>query len=49
VIALILLAYLEEDGLLLSIALLAGIIVLTVALGAVWETIVGAKWISGLW
>jgi hypothetical protein len=49
VIALISLAYLEEDGLLLSIALLAGIIVLTVALGAVWETIVGAKWISGLW
>jgi hypothetical protein len=48
VIALISLAYLEEDGLLLSIALLAAIIVLTVAL-VVWETVLGAKWISGLW
>ena len=49
VIALISLAYLEEDGLLLSIALLAAVIVLTVELMAVWETVVGAKWISGLW
>ena len=37
VIALISLAYLEEDGLLLSIALLAAVIVLTVELMAVWE------------
>ena len=49
VIALISLAYLEEDGLLLSIALLAAVIVLTVELMAVWETVLGAKWISGLW
>ena len=49
VIALISLAYLEEDGLLLSIALLAAVIVLTVALVGVWETVLGAKWISGLW
>ena len=49
VIALISLAYLEEDGLLLSIALLAAVIVLTVELMAVWETVVGAKWIVGLW
>ena len=49
VIALISLAYLEEDGLLLSIALLAAVIVLTVELVAVWETVLGAKWISGLW
>jgi len=49
VIALISLAYLEEDGLLLSIALLASIIVLAVELVAVWETVLGAKWISGLW
>jgi hypothetical protein len=49
VIALISLAYLEEDGLLLSIALLAGVIVLAVELVAVWETILGAKWIFGLW
>jgi hypothetical protein len=49
VIALISLAYLEEDGLLLSIALLAGVIVLAAELVAVWETIRGAKWIVGLW
>jgi len=49
VIALISLAYLEEDGLLLSIALLASVIVLAVEVAAVWETILGAKWIVGLW
>jgi hypothetical protein len=49
VIALISLAYLEEDGLLLSIALLVAAIVLTVTFVAVWETVLGAKWISGLW
>ena len=49
VIALISLAYLEEDGLLLSIALLAAVIVLTVELVVVWETVRGAKWIIGLW
>jgi hypothetical protein len=49
VIALISLAYLEEDGILLSIALLAAIIVLTVEFVAVWETVVGAKWIIVLW
>jgi hypothetical protein len=49
VIALISLAYLEEDGILLAIATLAAITVLTVAMIAVWETVVGAKWIIGLW
>jgi hypothetical protein len=49
VIALISLAYLEEDGLLLSIALLAAGVVLIVELMAVWETVLGAKWIVGLW
>jgi len=49
VIALISLAYLEEDGLLLSIALLAAVVVMAVALLAAWETIRGAEWISGLW
>jgi hypothetical protein len=49
VIALMSLAYLEEDGLLLSIALLAAVIVLTVAVVAIWETVLGAQWISGLW
>ena len=42
VIALIALAHLEEDGLLLSIALLAAVMV------AVWETVLGSKWIIGL-
>jgi hypothetical protein len=45
VIALILLAHLEEDG--LSIALLAALTVLTVAVLAVRETVLGVKWISG--
>lgn len=49
VITLISLAYLEEDGLLLSIALLASVIVLAVESVAVWETVLGAKWIYGLW
>src|ERR1700738_829796 len=49
VIALISLAYLEEDGVLLSIALLAAVIVLAVATAAVWEMVVGAKWIINLW
>jgi hypothetical protein len=44
VIALISLAYLEDDGLLLSIGLLAAAIVLTVEFGAIWETVRGAKW-----
>ena len=48
-IALISLAYLEEDGLLLSIALLDAVVVLTVELALVWETVLGAKWIGGLW
>ena len=48
-IAVISLAYLEEDGILLSIALLAAIIVLTIALAAVWEMVLGAKLIGSLW
>jgi hypothetical protein len=49
VIVLISLAYLEEDGLLLSIALLAAIVLVTFELAVVWETVLGAKWIVGLW
>lgn len=49
VIALISLAYLEEDGLLLAIALLSAVIVLTVAAVAVWQMAIGAMWIGGLW
>jgi hypothetical protein len=48
VIALISFAYIEEDGVLLSIAFLAAVIVLTVAMVAAWEMVVGAKWIIGL-
>src|SRR3984893_3378999 len=48
VIALISLAYLEEDGVLLSIALLAAVIVMTVATVGVWEMVVGAQWIVDL-
>ena len=47
-IALISLAYLEEDGVLLLIAVLAAVIVLLVAMAAVWEMVVGARWIIGL-
>jgi hypothetical protein len=49
VIALISLAYLEEDGLMLSVTLLGAIIVITIELTAVWETVLGAKWILGQW
>jgi hypothetical protein len=49
VIALLALAYIEEDGVLLSIAVAAAVIVLTVAIAAIWELMVGAKWIVGLW
>jgi hypothetical protein len=49
VIALISLAYVEEDGLLLLIALLVAVVVLTIELAVVWETVVGAKWIVSLW
>jgi len=48
-IALISLAYLEEDGLVLSIALVAALVVLGVVLVTVWEMLIGAKWIIGLW
>jgi hypothetical protein len=49
VIALISLAHLEEDGILLSIALLAAVIVLAVATAAVWQMVGGEKWIIDLW
>jgi hypothetical protein len=49
VIALISLAYLEEDGLLLSVALLAAVIVLAVELAVVWQAVLDAKWIIGFW
>jgi hypothetical protein len=48
-IALISLAYLEEDGLLLSITLLLALIMLSTMSLAIWETILRAKWIGSLW
>lgn len=45
-IALISLAYLEEDGVILSIGLLAAFVVLAVDLGAIWEIVYGAKGIA---
>src|SRR5262249_55463159 len=46
VISLISLAYVEEDGLVLSAALLAAIILIGIGSAAVWGTIVGAVLIS---
>ena len=43
VIALISLAYLEEDGLMLSICLLVGFVVIAVDLAMLWEIVHGAK------
>jgi hypothetical protein len=48
VISLIALAYVEEDGLLLSVALLGAIILIGIASAAIWGTIVGAVLISTL-
>jgi hypothetical protein len=44
-IGLISLAYIEEDGLVLSICLLAGFAVIALDLAIVWEVVHGAKWI----
>lgn len=48
-IVLISLAYLEEDGLVLSIALLGARIVVGVVLVTIWEIVIGARWFIGLW
>jgi len=49
VIALISLAYLEEDGILLAISLFAAITLLGIAAAAVRETVVGIAWIHRVW
>ncbi len=49
VIALMALAYLEEDGVLLAVTLLAAVVVLMIAVAAGWEMVVGAKWVIDLW
>jgi hypothetical protein len=45
-IALISLAYLEEDGVFLAIALLAAVLVLAVAAVLIWQMVLGAEWLS---
>jgi hypothetical protein len=47
VIALISLAYPEDDGPLLAVGLLLAATLLTTI--AIWATVVGAKWLIGLW
>jgi hypothetical protein len=49
VIALISLAYLEQDGLLLCLVLLAAVVLISFELVAVWGTIVGASIIGQIW
>jgi hypothetical protein len=47
-IALIALAYIEEDGLLLAIGLLLAVMVVTIQVLAVWDIMAGAKRLIGL-
>jgi hypothetical protein len=49
VIALTSLAYIEEDGLLLCLALLAAVVLIIGASAAVWGTIVSAAFIGRIW
>ena len=49
VIALISLAYIEEDGVLLCFALLAAVVLISIASAAVWGAIVSAVVISRIW
>jgi len=48
-IALISLAYLEEDGILLLVAMLAGLSALAAATLTIWGMIASTKWIIDLW
>jgi len=49
VIALIALAYIEEDGLLICLAFLAALILVALASAAVWGTVVSAMLIVRFW
>jgi hypothetical protein len=49
VIILISLAYIEEDGLLLCAALIAAVVLISVASAAIWGTIFSAALISNIW
>lgn len=48
VIAITALAYLEEDGVLLSIAMMAGLIIVAIVTAAAWGMVLGANWISSI-
>jgi hypothetical protein len=48
VIAIVALAHIEDDGLLLTIALAFAVAVLAVAFVAIWQMVLGAEWISHL-
>jgi hypothetical protein len=48
-VALISLAYLEEDGLLLCLSLVGAAVLLAIAVAATWGTILGAAWISRIY
>ncbi len=47
-IALIAIAYLEEDGMLLSFALFVGVALLLTTCVVLWEAVLGAQWLGGL-
>ena len=49
IIALISLAYLEEDGLMLALGLLAGCVVLALDLEVIWQAVHGTKQIGRFW
>ena len=49
VIAMISLAYIEEDGLLLAAAILAAMVLISLTSAAVWGAIVGALLVSRIW
>jgi hypothetical protein len=49
VIVMISLAYLEEDGVLLSIALLIAVALLAITGVAVWKMVADAVWIGRSW
>ena len=45
-VALMALAYLEEDGFLLRLSLVGATVLLAIAVAVSWEAILGAVWIS---
>ena len=49
VIVLISLAWLEEDGLQLVVAMLAGVFIAALASAAMWGMVRGAEWVARLW